>query len=61
VKFDSVEDPVQKISVPIDIFVTDVFQLTSDKWLLIDRDQMTGYVFPGMEHVILDVELGGLV
>lgn len=51
--FDSIQDPINQVSVPIDIFVTNVLKLKNERWFLLDKEQMTGYVYPEMKRVVL--------
>jgi hypothetical protein len=53
VNFESIWDPIEHISVPLDIFVTNVLKLSNQRWFLLDREQMIGYVYPNMQRVVL--------
>ena len=51
--FESVWDPIENFTIPINIFVTDVLKLGEQSWILLDREQMIGYVYPEMKEVVL--------
>ena len=53
VNFESIRDPIEQTSVPIDIFVTSVLKLKNQRWLLLDREQMIGYLYPTMQRIVL--------
>jgi hypothetical protein len=53
VNFESVWDPIKNFTIPIDIFVTDVLKLSDQRWILLDREQMIGYVYPEMQRLVL--------
>ena len=38
VSFESVWDPIEKNSLPLDIFVTSVLSLSDQRWLLLDSE-----------------------
>lgn len=46
---------------PIKIFTTDVFSIAPEEWLLLDRDQMKGVVYPSLVEISIDAEPGSNV
>jgi hypothetical protein len=46
---------------PIKIFTTDVFSIGPEEWLLLDRDQMKGVVYPSLVEISIDAEPGSNV